>query len=265
VLAPLFAPADEPPRFGLGSIPPFLIESTTQFAVRWSTLSGLLFGAAAGPESIVALAQGVGLAMLFQTIRVAALATVLTIGFIGTFVVAQQQTGKNKPANEARSATKPVRTTADVTQPLNQVPRRIDLDRKTEQILRRLDEQIDLKLPKAVTLDQVLKAIKQATTDANFPGIPIYVDPIGLQEVNATIDMDVDVWPNGSLGYLLQQALHPLRLSYVVKDGFLMISSRAEITDHRLDAMDRKLDRLLKGLERLERSSTANTTESPKL
>ena len=210
------------------------------------------------------LAQGVVLAMLFQTIRVAALATVLTVGVIGTFVVAQQQNGANIPANEPKSATEPVRTAADVAQRPNEVARRIDLDRKNEQILRKLDERVDLKLPRVVDLEQLLKTIKRATTDANFPGIPIYVDPLGLQEVNVSMNTEVDVWPNGSLGYMLRQMLHQIRLAYIVKDGFLMISSRAEITDHRLDAMDRKLDRVLKGLERIERSSAVNRTDAPK-
>ncbi len=31
-------------------------------------------------------------------------------------------------------------------------------------------------------LDDVLKYIKQATTTPTFSGIPIYVDPVGLQE-----------------------------------------------------------------------------------
>ena len=46
--------------------------------------------------------------------------------------------------------------------------------------------------------------------------------------------------------------LKPLGLSYVVKDGFLMIDSRANVTEMRLEEVERKLDRVLDALERLE-------------
>ena len=40
-------------------------------------------------------------------------------------------------------------------------------------------------------LEDVLKYIKKATTSSNYSGIPIYVDPIGLQEVEKSMTSTV--------------------------------------------------------------------------
>ena len=54
---------------------------------------------------------------------------------------------------------------------------------------------------------------------------------------------------------VLWWALHPLQLSYIVKDGFLMIDSRTSVTEMRVEEMERKLDRVLESLERLDKAS----------
>ena len=75
-------------------------------------------------------------------------------------------------------------------------------------------------------LDDVLKYIKQATTTPTFSGIPIYVDPLGLQEaersLNSTVQIDLEGVP---LKTTLRLMLKQLGLAYTVKDGFLMITS----------------------------------------
>jgi RNA polymerase sigma factor (sigma-70 family) len=254
VVAPIVAQGGEPGKSLLPPAPSSLIETTTRFAARWSQLSGLLAGAEAVPGSIAALAQGVINAMLVQTVKVWGLATILTLGVVGTFVVAQQEK-KSVPARA---------TGADVANPSNPkgappraTPgadvRQIDIVTKTQQILQKLEQRIELDLPPEPTFDQFLKAIKQATTDAQFPGIPIYVDPVGLQEASISMSSRVSVYPNGPLGLVLRRTLRQLRVAYVVRDGFLMISSRAEITDQRLDEINQKLDHVLKSLERIER------------
>ena len=42
-------------------------------------------------------------------------------------------------------------------------------------------------------LEDFLKYIKQATTEPNYPGIPIYVDPLGLQEADKTMTSTVQL------------------------------------------------------------------------
>ena len=63
-------------------------------------------------------------------------------------------------------------------------------------------------------------------TTPTFAGIPIYVDPLGLQEaersLNSTVTMDLEGVP---LKTTLKLMLKQLGLAYTVKDGFLMVTS----------------------------------------
>jgi hypothetical protein len=103
-----------------------------------------------------------------------------------------------------------------------------DRDEKTKMILQKLDEPISMSFQEETPLEDVLKYIKQATTTATYQGIPIYVDPIGLNEADKTLvstvkNMDLDGVP---LKITLKLLLKQLDLTYTVKDGFLMITSQ---------------------------------------
>jgi tetratricopeptide (TPR) repeat protein len=99
-------------------------------------------------------------------------------------------------------------------------------DAKTKLILEKLDEPIPMSFNEETPLEDVLKYVRTATTTANFSGIPIYVDPMGLQEADKTMtstvrNMDLDGVP---LKVTLKMLLRQLDLTYTVKDGFLMIT-----------------------------------------
>src|SRR5262249_38624922 len=70
---------------------------------------------------------------------------------------------------------------------------------KDDVIRRKLDELIPFHFPNETPLDVVLKYVRSATSDANFPGIPMYVDPVGLQNaersLDSTVQIDVDSIP----------------------------------------------------------------------
>jgi hypothetical protein len=107
--------------------------------------------------------------------------------------------------------------------------RAVDLferDPRTRQILEKLDEPISMSFANETPLDDVLKYVKQATTTPTFNGIPIYVDPIGLQEaersMNSTVQIDLEGVP---LKTTLRLILKQLGLTYTVKDGFMIITS----------------------------------------
>lgn len=234
------------------ALPASLVESTTQLATRWATLSGLVLRTAVVPPSIAALAQGVLHTMFFQSLRVGALVTFVSVGVVGTLVVARQEGPGAKPTAPGgqKSNAEPVQKAAQKTAgaPVQQA----DLDAKTRQILQKLDQEIELKIGNVVTLDQLLKAIKQATTDDTFSGIPIYVDPLGLQEARVSLNQEVDVWAGGKLGRRLRETLRAWHLAYYVKDGFLMITSREDINQQRLEELERKIDRLTETMQRIE-------------
>jgi RNA polymerase sigma factor (sigma-70 family) len=123
-------------------------------------------------------------------------------------------------------------------------------------IRQRLDMDIDADFPKSGTLATLLKHIKKVTTDATFPGIPIYVDPIGLAETNLNMETEIKLDYKSlpiqqNIKMALTYALRAHGLSYEVRDGFLMISSRTGILESRVEEIDRKLDQVLDALRRL--------------
>jgi hypothetical protein len=77
--------------------------------------------------------------------------------------------------------------------------------------------------------EDLLRGVKEKTTGRDGKSIPIFVDPIGLQEaeksMSSTVVFDMDaVLLKNSLLICLQQ----LGLAYRVKDGFLMITCDSE-------------------------------------
>lgn len=99
-------------------------------------------------------------------------------------------------------------------------------DPRSLKILAKLEEPVSMSFANETPLDDVLKYIKQATTTPTYSGIPIYVDPVGLQtaerSLNSTIQMDLEGVP---LRRTLQLLLTQLGLVYYVEDGVLVITS----------------------------------------
>ena len=190
----VYASVSEPFRFALPAPPASLVETTVQFANRWSS-TGLLSGAVIIPEAIAGLAQGVIKAMFLQSIKLLGCVAIVAAGALGTIVVGQQAKEARDPGSQSavnagpstpQEQAKIVQTEAAEAerhelQRLNQAARQAT-DKKTEIIRQKLDQLIDAEFPPGSTLEQMLKHIKQATTDENYPGIPIFVNPMGLQE-----------------------------------------------------------------------------------
>jgi RNA polymerase sigma factor (sigma-70 family) len=257
ILAPVVARLTEPAGLSVPSLPASLVESTIQLASRWSSVSGLLVAADAVPVSIAALARGVIHAMMFQTVKSTGIAILLGAGVLVTMAVAQK--GNNPAADSlAQPAGDPLvlaqNKPAPGPQPGKQ-PNPGDLQRKTRGIMQALEEPISMSFAAKTPLDDVLQYIKVATTTPEFPGLPIYVEPLGLQEANKTLGSTIQFDRAGlPLKTSLRLMLKQLGLSYIVKDGFLTIDSRSSITETRVEEMERKLDRVLEALERLERA-----------
>jgi hypothetical protein len=92
-------------------------------------------------------------------------------------------------------------------------------------IMRKLDRPIPFHFPEPTPLEEVLRYIRQATADVNFPGIPIYVDSIALlgaeRNLGLTVRIDRDAIP---VRDALRLCLRQLDLEYSVRSGFIMIS-----------------------------------------
>jgi hypothetical protein len=235
-------------------------------------VTGLLSGAAIIPDSIAGLAQGVIQTMLMQSLKLAGIAVLLAAGALGTVVVAQQ--GKNGGGNAgvqtaasptAKAQDKPDPPTAQIdVRVLAQIEelyradkkaRELELLKKTEAVERQLDLLIDVEFPKGIRLDDLLKYIKQQTTRAKPPGIPIYVSPLGLQEAQQKLEFIVTVNTKQTpVRAILEQALSCAGLSFEARDGFLKIDSRTGILESRVEDIDRKLNRVLEALDRLQKA-----------
>jgi hypothetical protein len=196
-------------------------------------------------------------------------------GAIGTIVLAQQGNGRSpdggSPAaidatvvgaerralNSGPSAPEQdERTNAEKAERMrlqHAASARAPTELKNARIRQKLDLVIDVVYPEGGNLEVLLKHIKKVTTDEKYPGIPIYVDPFGLSEVDKTMSTKVALdFKQQSIRSVLHYSLRPLGLSYDVRDGFLMISSRTGILENRVEDIDRKLDRVLEMLHRLE-------------
>jgi hypothetical protein len=93
-------------------------------------------------------------------------------------------------------------------------------------VLRALEQPVPMPFPDGATLGDLLSYIKQATSTPTDPELPIYVDPLGLQEaersLNSTVQIDLKGVP---LRTTLRYCLKQLGLAYIVEDGCLKITS----------------------------------------
>lgn len=90
-----------------------------------------------------------------------------------------------------------------------------------------LERPIPMRFPKPTPFEEVLKYIKKASQSPALPdGLPIYVDPAGLQEseqtLGSTVTLDLEGVP---LRISLQHLLKQLDLTYIIKDGLLNLTS----------------------------------------
>jgi RNA polymerase sigma factor (sigma-70 family) len=105
----------------------------------------------------------------------------------------------------------------------------VNHDKQTKAILSVLNESLVLSFPEGAPLQDVLKYIKSNTQNEAIElpsGIPIYVDPIGLEETGNTLNSQIKiiVW-HVPLKESLRLALDQLGLIYTVDDGLLTITS----------------------------------------
>ncbi len=100
---------------------------------------------------------------------------------------------------------------------------------KNKALLDALEKRVPMHFKDDTPLEDVLKYMKSETPSKEFPnGIPIYVDPVGLQEAEKTMTSPVTIDLEGvplktTLGLVLKQ----LGLLYSVKNGLLTITSES--------------------------------------
>jgi hypothetical protein len=104
-------------------------------------------------------------------------------------------------------------------------------------ILDALEKPIAMSFPEPTPLRDVLEFVTLATATSTYAGIPIYLDPVGLQEADrrpstlVTIDL-----PNVALKVSLRECLNSIGLDYEVKDGLLRVEYQGTLEDKAMDA-----------------------------
>jgi hypothetical protein len=98
----------------------------------------------------------------------------------------------------------------------------------TARITRALDQPVSIQLTDGTTLDDFIKYVRDATRRPKGEVIPIYVDPIGLQEAEKSMTSPLQgvQFEGVALRTSLRLCLRQLDLAYVVRDGLLLITSQ---------------------------------------
>lgn len=108
---------------------------------------------------------------------------------------------------------------------------RESLGAKALAVRSKLAQPVDMEFPNEIPLGDLLKYVAQATAGPEMErGIPIYVDPVGLQEAEKTLDSTVAIDLRGvPLAKSLTLALKQLGLAYTVDDdGLLLVTSEGD-------------------------------------
>jgi hypothetical protein len=214
------------------AVPGGLAEATIQAAVRFTATQAAEMVSAA----VVTLTGEVLMTMLMTKLKFTAMSA-LAAGLIVTGAVALAQNGARA---QAPAAPKP---------PVAEAPVQ-DIEAKNQAIRDKLEKKIDFNFD-PVSLVNLLKYIKSASQGPNDSGIPIYVNPSGVTDVEVQ-GLRITK-KNVPIRVGLKSALNQVGVSYEVRDGLLVIDSRAAVMENRLEDVERKLDRLLKAMEGLKR------------
>ena len=104
----------------------------------------------------------------------------------------------------------------------------VEVSARTKAILDALEKPVAMNFRDETPLEDVLKYVKELTKGSIKSGVPIYVDPIGLQEAEKSMtstirNIDLKDLP---LSTTLPLALEQLDLTYCVKDDMLIITSK---------------------------------------
>jgi len=101
---------------------------------------------------------------------------------------------------------------------------------RTERAIRdRLRQPLPMPFPGGTSLGNVLIHIKASTKSGTLPdGIPIFLDPIGLQEAGASLESTVAINTRGEpIEASLKAILDPLGLTFYVAHGLVSVTSKA--------------------------------------
>ncbi|MDR3621304.1 MAG: sigma-70 family RNA polymerase sigma factor [Paludisphaera borealis] len=118
----------------------------------------------------------------------------------------------------------------------------LDKSPMNQAVLKALENPISLRSTEKTTLGQMLKQIKDSVKTADGKKIPIYVDPVALQEAEKTLDVPVVIdLEDVPLKFSLRLMLKQLGLAYCIRDGVLIISSLEGVQQELMEAQSEQM------------------------
>jgi RNA polymerase sigma factor (sigma-70 family) len=185
------------------------------------------------PAAVASLAAG-SLSTMFMNKLKAAGMVVLVLGTGAAVMAYQAAQGVGQPPAKHNPAPAPAPKVAmdDVSDWIGGWPdltAQPDKDPRTKAILEALEKPIAMDFSTETPLEDVKKYIQDATKGPSLPnGIPIYIDPIGLQDADKSMSDTVTLaLADTPLKHTLRLLLRQVSLLYTVKDGLLIITSTA--------------------------------------
>ncbi|WP_422932101.1 hypothetical protein [Singulisphaera sp. PoT] len=104
---------------------------------------------------------------------------------------------------------------------------------ENEKILEALDQRIPMRFPNATPLSEVVAYLRATVRCSDGRKLPIYVDPVGIQESEKTMSSPIEIdLEDEPLRTSLDLALRQLTMTYEVKGGLLEITSQTTGEDH---------------------------------
>jgi RNA polymerase sigma factor (sigma-70 family) len=270
------APAQQASMIGLiqearGLVPPSLAERTARAALEIAAgrASGMVSASAA-----VLLEEGIR-TMFFHKLKLGIVALMI-LGTGAAVIAYQGSKGPGEGANAATKASEPAKEKVAAPAPQDgkaQAPPKefagsmdgggidesggplsewsvlLDHHPRNKVILNALDKPLAMKFTSETPLEDVIKYIRDSTVDkaAGLPeGIPIYVDPQGLQDADKTMASTISIDLEGiALKTTLRLLLNQLGLTYWVREGLLTITSSQ--TDDDPSPLDRLMEMARRG------------------
>jgi RNA polymerase sigma factor (sigma-70 family) len=249
--------------------PASLIGSTLNLAVHEAAR---LLGPASSvvPVSVLSLVHGVMFTMSIASIKTVVAVVMISACAIGTAVVASQgpkaggQPDNNQQIGELIRQDKPIEGVHIGPKPtIPPLPRedpqaanelykkqQEELRARTEAINAFLEQTIDIDFPEVLTFEDFLNRMIEISKRGGKERVPMYVDPLGLQEAGAAMNSSVTIDVKSlhsekqkqKVRHFLSWHLARSQLAYYVRDGFLLITSRVAANEAKIELLEEKLE-----------------------
>jgi hypothetical protein len=234
------------------SVPSSLVESTARLALQFAADPAAVPSAS---TTVAALSKEVLRIMLMSKLKLTLV--IVLAGIVaspGLTLAARQLADAGGGAAQPTPALHVVEPPRDEPAEKGNAQVAEDVKEKNKAVLVALSKQTPQDLPAESTLEALLKQLRVSTQGPGIPnGVPIYVDPSGLQEAVATLDASLKiVRKDTGIGTMLRLSLEPLGLVYAVKDGLVVISSADDLEPRMIGSDPRSLaivDKLKEDIE----------------